>query len=46
MLMNVQQSVELELVGETEVQGENLLQCHFVHHKSRAAAVGSRRLTA
>jgi hypothetical protein len=22
------------LPGETEVFGENLLQCHFVHHKS------------
>jgi hypothetical protein len=40
---------------ETEVLGENLPQCRFVHHKShmtwpgartRAAAVGSRRLTA
>jgi hypothetical protein len=45
--------VEWGLAGETEVLGENLLQCHFVHHKShmtwdrtRAAAVGSQRLTA
>jgi hypothetical protein len=38
----------------TEVLGENLPQCHYVHHKShmpvrtrtRAGAVGSQRLTA
>jgi hypothetical protein len=33
-MMSVEQSVEQELVGETEVLGENLPQCHFVHHKS------------
>jgi hypothetical protein len=53
--MSVEQSVEWELTGETEVLGENLPQRHFVHHKSRmtrpgleprAAAVGSQRLTA
>jgi hypothetical protein len=41
------------LAGETEVLGENLPQCRFVHHKphtlaqtrSRAAAVGGQRLT-
>jgi hypothetical protein len=45
--------VEWELAGETEVLGENLPQYNFVHHKShltwdqtRAAAAGSRRLTA
>jgi hypothetical protein len=51
MMMSVQQSVECELAGGTEVLRENLPQCHFVHHKShmtrsgartRAAAVGSR----
>jgi hypothetical protein len=34
MLMNVEQSVERELPGETEVLGENLSQRHFVHYKS------------
>jgi hypothetical protein len=37
MIMNVEQSVEWELTGETEVLGENLPQRHFVHHKSRMA---------
>jgi hypothetical protein len=32
--MNVEQSVESELAGVTEVLGENLRQCHFIHHKS------------
>jgi hypothetical protein len=32
--MSVEQSVEWELAGETEVLGENLPQCHLVHHKS------------
>jgi hypothetical protein len=34
MMMSVEQSVESELARETEVLGGNLLQCHFVHHKS------------
>jgi hypothetical protein len=34
MMMNVEQSVEWESAGETEVLGENQGQCHFVHHKS------------
>jgi hypothetical protein len=55
MWMIVEQLVEWRLSGETEVLGENLPQCHFVHHKShmtrpglepRVAAVGSQRLTA
>jgi hypothetical protein len=33
-MMNVEQSVEWELVEETEVLGDNLPQSHFVHHKS------------
>jgi hypothetical protein len=32
--MNVEQSVECEMTGETEVLGENLPLRHFVHHKS------------
>jgi hypothetical protein len=33
MIMNVEQSIERESAGETEVLGENLPQCHFIHHK-------------
>jgi hypothetical protein len=33
---DVEQSVEC-LGGETEVPGENLSQCRFVHHKSHIA---------
>jgi hypothetical protein len=33
-MMTVEQSVEWELTKETEVLGENLPQCYFVHHKS------------
>jgi hypothetical protein len=34
MIMIVEQLVECELAGKTEVLGENLPQCHFVPHKS------------
>jgi hypothetical protein len=34
MLMIVEQSVERELAGETEVLGENLPQFYFLYHQS------------
>jgi hypothetical protein len=34
MTKDVEQSVEWDLAGETEVLGENLTQRHFFHHKS------------
>jgi hypothetical protein len=33
MMMSVEQSVEWELAGETEILRESLSQCLFVHHK-------------
>jgi hypothetical protein len=36
MLMSVEQSVEGELAGETEVLGENLPQYHFVHNVNKS----------
>jgi hypothetical protein len=40
MMMNVEQSVEWELAGETEVLGESLPQCHFAHDKYHMALPG------
>jgi hypothetical protein len=40
MMMIMEQSVERGLAGETEVLGENLPQCHVVHHKSHMTRPG------
>jgi hypothetical protein len=34
IIMNLEQLVEWELAGGSEVLGENLPQWHFLHHKS------------
>jgi hypothetical protein len=48
--MSMEHLVEWELAREIEVPGENLSQCHIPHDltwaRTRAAAVGTRRLTA
>jgi hypothetical protein len=46
LMMNVEQSVEWELAGKTEVFGENLPQCNFDHLKSHMIMTRIRRLTA
>jgi hypothetical protein len=40
MRVIVEQLVECELTGETEVLGEDLPQRHFVHHKSHMTRPG------
>jgi hypothetical protein len=39
-MVSVEQSVELQLAGETGVFGGNLPQCHFNHHKSHMTWLG------
>jgi hypothetical protein len=39
-MMSAEQSVESELAGKTEILGENLSQCHFVHHKFHITSPG------
>jgi hypothetical protein len=41
VIMMMENLVEWKLAGETEVFGENLPQCHFVHHKSHLTRPGS-----
>jgi hypothetical protein len=40
MMMIVEQSVDCELAGKTEVLREKLPQCHFVYHRSHMTLPG------
>jgi hypothetical protein len=40
MMMGVEQSVEWELAGQSEVLTDNMPQCHFVHDKSQMSLSG------
>jgi hypothetical protein len=40
MMVIVEKLVEWRLAEEIEVLGENLFQCHFVHHKSHMTRPG------
>jgi hypothetical protein len=42
VIMNMENLVEWWLAGDTEVLGENLPQCHFVHHKSYMTWPGAK----
>jgi hypothetical protein len=42
MIVIMEQLMEWELAGETEILGENLPQCHFVHHKSHMTSPDSK----
>jgi hypothetical protein len=40
MMMIMEKSVECELEGKTQILGENLPQCHFIHHNSHMTRPG------
>jgi hypothetical protein len=44
-MISVEHLVEWELAGETEVLGDNLPQCNFVHHKSHMTDLSSKPAT-